>query len=81
MEQTIVEKTKTVAEKIAEVPAVVVKVIVEGAEVIGHDVKKGVVEAGTIVVEDTKIVASDVAEASKHVGRDVKQAVDPAPVT
>ncbi len=71
MENTIVEDPGTVTEKIVRMPGQVETVLVEG--------EKGLVKAGSLVADATRTGASDLVESGKQLGRDLRQAVDPAP--
>jgi|GEM_PF-503710 len=79
MENTIVVEKKTATHEVAQVPAEVSTAIVDGVESVGHEVAKVVVEGTTVIVDATKTVVSDLAEATVQLGRDVEQAVSPAP--
>jgi hypothetical protein len=77
MENITVEKNETVAHKIVDAPVKTEKVVVAGAETLGHDVKKGVVVGATDVADATTTTARDIGAAGKELGRDAKAAVRP----
>ena len=77
MENTAVEKIKTVTKEIAKVTAEVGTVIGEGIEAVANDVTKELGALGTVVVDSTKTVVSDTAESGKQVSRDARHAVAP----
>jgi hypothetical protein len=71
-------KTETVVERIAEMPVGAGKTLVIGIETVGRDVHNGAVEGGTAVVDATRIVAGDLAQVGRQLGRDVREAVSRA---
>jgi hypothetical protein len=77
MENTIVEESKTVAEKIVQVPVEVATVIVKGTEAVLQDGAHVVIKVGATVVDAAKTVVVDTAEATKQIGRDVEHVVAP----
>jgi hypothetical protein len=68
-------KSETVAERIVEVPLAAGKVLVIGVETAGRDIEKGAIEGGTAVVDASKIVAGDLAQVGRQLGRDVRLVV------
>ena len=63
-------KAKTITHEIAEAPVEAGHAVVEGVEIIGHEVAKVVVEGVTVVVDATKKAADDIAEAGKQLRRE-----------
>jgi len=79
MENTIVEESKTVAEKIVQVPVEVATVIVKGTEAVLQDGAHVVIEVGGTVVDAAKTLIVDTAEATQQIGGDVEHVVAPLP--
>jgi hypothetical protein len=77
MENTIVEESKTVAEKIVHVPVEVATLIVKGAEAVAQDGAHVVIQVAATVVDAAKTVVVDTAEVTKQIGRDVEHVVAP----
>jgi len=79
MENTTKDEKGTITHEVAQVPAEVGTTIVHGAENVGHEVAKLMVEGVTVVVNATKTAVSDIAHASEQLGRDATQAVSSTP--
>jgi len=79
MENTTKDEKGTITHEAAQVPVEVGTTIVHGAENVGHEVAKLVVEGVTVVVNATKTVVDDIADASEQLGRDADQAVSATP--
>jgi hypothetical protein len=77
MENTEVEKQKTVVQEVAKAPAEVGKAVVDGAENVGHEVARVLVDGATVVVEAAKAAVSDIAKAGEQMSEDARHAFLP----
>ena len=79
MENRVAEEKQTLPEKIVAAPVEVGRVVVSGAETVGHDLAKGATDAATVIVDGTKTVVRVIIESGGALGRDAQQVVSPAP--
>jgi hypothetical protein len=79
MENTTTEAPPTVTEKLARAPGEAGTAIAGGTETVLRDGAKIIVHAGEVIVEATKVVIRDIADAGERLGHDAHQAVSPTP--
>jgi hypothetical protein len=80
METTTGGEPKSVTKELAKSSARVGTSIGDAIEAVGTDVARELVLGGNVVLEATKSAVADVAEATRQMGRDTRQAVSPQPV-